>query len=101
MPSPGLVQLWHAPGGGGIRVESHIYSGYKVPPFYDSMIGKIIAHGNDRPTAIARMKNALTEIVHRRNQDQCAAAPGNFPARCISIRRHRHTLPGKNDWDYR
>jgi len=63
MPSPGMVTLWHAPGGPGIRVESHIYSGYKVPPFYDSMIGKIIAHGNDRPTAIARMKTALTEIV--------------------------------------
>ena len=63
MPSPGLVQLWHAPGGPGIRVESHIYSGYRVPPFYDSMIGKIIAHGNDRNTAIARMKNALAEIV--------------------------------------
>ncbi len=63
MPSPGLVTLWHAPGGPGIRVESHVYSGYKVPPFYDSMIGKVIAHGNDRPTAIARMKTALTEIV--------------------------------------
>ena len=63
MPSPGLVQLWHAPGGPGIRVESHVYSGYKVPPFYDSMIGKIVAHGNDRPTAIARMRNALSEIV--------------------------------------
>ncbi len=63
MPSPGLVHLWHAPGGPGIRVESHVYSGYKVPPFYDSMIGKIVAHGNDRPTAIARMRTALTEIV--------------------------------------
>jgi len=63
MPSPGLVQLWHAPGGPGIRVESHIYSGYRVPPYYDSMIGKVIAHGNDRQAAIARMKNALTEIV--------------------------------------
>jgi acetyl-CoA carboxylase biotin carboxylase subunit len=63
MPSPGLVQLWHPPGGPGIRVESHIYSGYVVPPYYDSMIGKIISHGNDRPTAIARMKNALAEIV--------------------------------------
>ena len=63
MPSPGLIPLWHAPGGPGIRVDSHIYSGYKVPPYYDSMIGKIIGHGNDRPTAIARMKNALTEIV--------------------------------------
>jgi len=63
MPSPGLVTLWHAPGGPGIRVESHVYSGYKVPPFYDSMIGKVIAHGNDRQTAIARMRTALTEIV--------------------------------------
>lgn len=63
MPSPGLIQLWHAPGGPGVRVDSHIYSGYRVPPFYDSMIGKLIAHGSDRPIAIARMKNVLTEIV--------------------------------------
>ncbi|HEX9851516.1 MAG TPA: acetyl-CoA carboxylase biotin carboxylase subunit [Woeseiaceae bacterium] len=63
MPSPGLVTLWHAPGGPGIRVESHVYSGYRVPPYYDSMIGKIIAHGNDRATAVARMRNALSEIV--------------------------------------
>ena len=63
MPSPGLINLWHAPGGPGIRVDSHIYSGYRVPPFYDSMIGKLIAHGGDREAAIARMKNALAEIV--------------------------------------
>jgi acetyl-CoA carboxylase biotin carboxylase subunit len=63
MPSPGLVTLWHAPGGPGIRLDSHVYSGYKVPPFYDSMIGKLIAHGNDRDTAFARIRNALTEIV--------------------------------------
>ena len=63
MPSPGLIQLWHSPGGPGIRVESHIYSGYKVPPYYDSMIGKLIACGEDRPTAIARMTNALSEVV--------------------------------------
>jgi acetyl-CoA carboxylase biotin carboxylase subunit len=63
MPSPGLIQLWHSPGGPGIRVESHIYSGYKVPPYYDSMIGKLIAYGEDRPTAIARMTNALSEVV--------------------------------------
>ena len=62
-PSPGPVRLWHAPGGPGIRVDSHLYSGYEVPPFYDSMIGKIIAHGADRSTAIARMRNALNEIV--------------------------------------
>ncbi|MDH3439528.1 MAG: acetyl-CoA carboxylase biotin carboxylase subunit [Gammaproteobacteria bacterium] len=63
MPSPGLVSLWHPPGGPGIRIESHVYSGYKVPPYYDSMIGKIIAHGADRETAIARMRNALAEVV--------------------------------------
>jgi len=63
MPSPGLIQLWHAPGGPGVRVDSHIYSGYRVPPYYDSMIGKIIAHGSDRDAAIARMKNALAEVV--------------------------------------
>ena len=63
MPSPGLVTLWHPPGGPGIRIESHVYSGYEVPPHYDSMIGKIIAHGATRHTAIARMRNALVEVV--------------------------------------
>jgi len=63
MPSPGLVTLWHAPGGPGVRIDSHVYSGYKVPPYYDSMIGKLITHGGDRNAAIARMKNALGEIV--------------------------------------
>ena len=63
MPSPGLIQLWHPPGGPGIRIDSHVYSGYKVPPYYDSMIGKLIAYGSDRATAIARMRNALAEIV--------------------------------------
>ena len=63
MPSPGLINLWHAPGGPGIRVDTHIYSGYKVPPFYDSMIGKVIAHGSNRDAAVARMKIALSEIV--------------------------------------
>ena len=56
MPSPGLVKRWHAPGGPGIRVDSHVYSGYTVPPNYDSMIGKLIAHGDTRDTAIARMR---------------------------------------------
>jgi acetyl-CoA carboxylase biotin carboxylase subunit len=62
-PSPGPIKLWHAPGGPGIRVDSHIYSGYNVPPYYDSMIGKVIAHGESREVAIARMKNALSEMV--------------------------------------
>jgi acetyl-CoA carboxylase biotin carboxylase subunit len=63
MPSPGTITRWHAPGGPGIRVDSHIYSGYAVPPHYDSMIGKLIAHGDTRETAIARMRNALAEMV--------------------------------------
>ena len=63
LPSPGTVNLWHAPGGPGIRVDSHIYSGYLVPPHYDSLIAKIIAHGENRGCTIARMNNALNEIV--------------------------------------
>ena len=63
MPSPGPIRLWHPPGGPGIRVDSHVYSGYNVPPNYDSMIGKLIAHGDTRETAIARMRNALAELV--------------------------------------
>jgi len=62
-PSPGPIRLWHAPGGPGIRVDSHVYSGYNVPPYYDSLIAKVIAHGDSRDTAIARMKNALAEMV--------------------------------------
>ena len=62
-PSPGRVELWHPPGGPGIRVDSHLYSGYMVPPYYDSMIGKIIAYGDDRDSAIARMRIALSEMV--------------------------------------
>ena len=62
-PSPGTISVFHAPGGSGIRVESHIYASYKVPPHYDSMIGKLIAYGDDRENALARMKQALDEIV--------------------------------------
>ena len=63
MPSPGDIKLWHMPGGPGIRIDSHIYSRYRVPPYYDSMIGKIIAFGNNRKSAMTRMENALKEIV--------------------------------------
>ena len=62
-PSPGRITTWHAPGGPGIRVDSHIYNNYFVPPNYDSMIGKIIAHGDTRSQAIARMQTALSETV--------------------------------------
>ncbi|HEX5636327.1 MAG TPA: acetyl-CoA carboxylase biotin carboxylase subunit [Gammaproteobacteria bacterium] len=62
MPCPGKITAYHPPGGPGIRVESHIYAGYTVPPNYDSMIGKIIAHGDSRASAIARMRGALSEV---------------------------------------
>ena len=62
-PSPGRIQSWHMPGGPGIRVDSHAYSGYLVPPNYDSMIGKLISYGATREQAIRRMRIALSEMV--------------------------------------
>jgi acetyl-CoA carboxylase biotin carboxylase subunit len=64
-PSPGKIELFYAPGGHGIRWDSHVYSGYSVPPYYDSMIGKLIAFGSDRATAMDRMSRALDEFVIR------------------------------------
>jgi len=63
IPSPGQIREFHAPGGPGIRMETHIYRGYRVPPHYDSMIGKLIAHGENRSSAISRMYGALRELV--------------------------------------
>ena len=62
-PSPGRITIWHAPGGPGVRVDSHVYSNYFVPPNYDSMIGKVICHGDTRGQALARMRTALSETV--------------------------------------
>ncbi|ELK4736390.1 TPA: acetyl-CoA carboxylase biotin carboxylase subunit [Pseudomonas aeruginosa] len=63
MPSPGKVKHFHAPGGNGVRVDSHLYSGYSVPPNYDSLVGKVITYGADRDEALARMRNALDELI--------------------------------------
>jgi len=63
IPSPGKVKLYHSPGGNGVRVDSHIYSGYSVPPHYDSLIAKLITHGPTREVAIGRMQNALEEML--------------------------------------
>ncbi|TBV03219.1 acetyl-CoA carboxylase biotin carboxylase subunit [Stutzerimonas kirkiae] len=63
LPCPGKVKHFHAPGGNGVRVDSHLYSGYSVPPNYDSLIGKLITYGATRDEAMARMRNALDEIV--------------------------------------
>jgi acetyl-CoA carboxylase, biotin carboxylase subunit len=63
VPSPGRITQYHTPGGPGIRVDSHVFHNYFVPPYYDSMIGKLIAHGDNRDQAIARMRTALSEMV--------------------------------------
>ncbi len=63
VPSPGRLTAWHPPGGPGIRVDSHVYQGYFVPPHYDSMIGKLLAYGKTRDQAIARMRGALMEMI--------------------------------------
>ena len=63
LPQPGTIRAYHAPGGNGVRVDSHIYNGYVVPPHYDSLIGKIITYGSDRASALSRMANALDEML--------------------------------------
>ena len=63
IPSPGTINHWHAPGGNGVRMDTHIYNGYKVPPNYDSLIGKLITWGENRDIALQRMRNALDEIL--------------------------------------
>ncbi|MEW8560811.1 MAG: acetyl-CoA carboxylase biotin carboxylase subunit, partial [gamma proteobacterium symbiont of Ctena orbiculata] len=63
LPSPGTISQLHTPGGPGVRVDTHIYNGYRVPPYYDSMIGKLVTHGETRKSAIARMRIALQEMV--------------------------------------
>jgi acetyl-CoA carboxylase, biotin carboxylase subunit len=62
-PCPGKVRMYHAPGGYGVRMDSALYSGYSIPPYYDSLIGKLIVHGRDRPEALARLKRALGELI--------------------------------------
>jgi acetyl-CoA carboxylase biotin carboxylase subunit len=62
-PSPGTITTFHPPGGPGVRVDTHIYAGYTVPPYYDSMIAKVIVHGNTREEALARMTQALDSFI--------------------------------------
>lgn len=78
IPSPGKVTEFHAPGGLGVRVESHLYDGYKVPPHYDSMIGKLITWGEDRDTALARGRMALSEMV-------VEGIKTNIPLHCVLL----------------
>lgn len=98
-PSPGAIERSHFPGGPGIRVDSHLYDGYRVPPFYDSLIGKLIAHGADRNSAMKRMQNALDEMfitgidtnlaLHRQIIDDSAFAAGGLDIHYLE-RKHPH-----------
>ncbi len=63
LPSPGKIESFYAPGGAGIRLDSHIYQGYSIPPYYDSMIAKLISYGKDRETSLSRMRQALDEMI--------------------------------------
>ncbi len=62
-PSPGLITAYHPPGGPGVRVDTHVYAGYTVPPYYDSLLAKVIVHGNDRAEALRRMDQALDSFI--------------------------------------
>ena len=62
-PSPGTISIFHPPGGPGVRMDTHVYAGYRVPPFYDSLLAKVVVHGRDRDEALARMRNALSTFV--------------------------------------
>src|SRR5256884_1933472 len=62
-PSPGTIPAYHPPGGPGVRVDTHIYDGYTVPPYYDSLLAKVVVHGNTRAEALARMRQALDSFI--------------------------------------
>jgi acetyl-CoA carboxylase biotin carboxylase subunit len=93
LPTPGKVTAFHAAGGPGVRVESCLYSGYSVPPYYDSLIAKLIIHGDDRAHCLARLRRALEEFVvepipttltlHKRLIDANAIADGSYNIRWL------------------
>ena len=91
-PSPGKIERLIAPGGFGVRFDSHAHSGYVVPPYYDSMIGKLIVHQATRAEAIACMQRALGGAARRGDQDDGAAAPGNSRPLGVRRRTDRHDV---------
>ena len=102
VPSPGKIGFWHPPGGPGIRVDSHVYDGYTVPPHYDSMIGKVIAYGDTREQAIRRMRIALSEMGVEGIKTNIALhqelmMDANFVAGGTSIHYLEHKLAAKDE----
>ena len=94
MPSPGRITEWQLPGGPGVRVDSHVYTGYCVPPNYDSMIGKIIVHGDTRDEALARMRIALAEMRVEGIQTNIPLHRRARSGRRLRRRRRRHPPSG-------
>jgi acetyl-CoA carboxylase biotin carboxylase subunit len=92
VPSPGRITMWHPPGGPGVRVNSHAYTNYYVPPYYDSMIGKIIVHGDTREHALARMRTALAEMVVEGIQTNVPLHRGDHARPQIHRRGNQHSL---------
>ena len=106
VPCPGKVTAWHLPGGPGIRIDSHVFAGYTVPPYYDSMIGKLIAYGDTREQALARMRVALTEFacegiktnvkLHRLLLSDERFARGGTSIHYLEEKLHSHSSSGVN-----
>ncbi len=100
MPSPGLVKGFHAPGGPGVRIDSGLYAGYRIPPYYDSLVAKLIVYGDDRPACLARLRRALEEFVvdgvettlplHRRLLDEPAFIDGVYDIHWLEHFLARH-----------
>ncbi|MBX3679746.1 acetyl-CoA carboxylase biotin carboxylase subunit [Cognatazoarcus halotolerans] len=102
IPSPGRITNWHTPGGPGIRVDSHVYNGYTVPPHYDSMIGKLISYGDTREQAIRRMRIALSEMAVEGIKTnvplhQELMLDANFVRGCTSIHYLEHKLADRSE----
>ena len=94
-PSPGQITYYHPPGGLGVRVDSAVYQGYTVPPYYDSLIGKLIVHGRDRVECLMRLRRALDEFVVDGVADHDPALPGSRRRAGHRQRRLRHPLAGE------
>ena len=97
-PSPGQITYFHPPGGLGVRVDSGVYPGYRIPPYYDSLIGKLIVHGKTRNECLMRLRRALDGVRHRRHRDDDPAVPATW-SRARHRRRATTTSTGsKSTW---
>ena len=94
-PSPGTITYWHPPGGLGVRVDSGVYQGYRIPPYYDSLIGKLIVHGKNRNECLMRLQAVPVRVRHRRHRDHHSAVRRPGAAARHRQRPLRHPLARK------